>query len=170
MNTSVQSGTNQAFFYIDGIPTKGLWVDMDEITEWDQVKAQLEEKFPNSEVDEILCSDIEGLPKFFYASNCDSFGMREWAAFKEEQSEYRLEEDLISAYFDNCGPTPLESVEDAFWGEFDTDEDFARDYLEASGMLAGLPEHLAYYFDYEKYARDLMMDCFSSNGFYFRNL
>lgn len=40
-------------------------------------------------------------------------------------------------------------------GQHDTFQDYAEQYLDDVGDLAKLPEHLAYYFDYEKYARDL---------------
>lgn len=40
-------------------------------------------------------------------------------------------------------------------GQYDTFQDYAEQYLDDVGDLAKLPEHLAYYFDYEKYARDL---------------
>lgn len=32
---------NQVFFYVDGIPTKGLWIDMGLIDSWDEIKAEL---------------------------------------------------------------------------------------------------------------------------------
>ena len=33
-----------AFFYIDGVPTKGTWVDLDESTTWDDIAAAIEGK------------------------------------------------------------------------------------------------------------------------------
>lgn len=40
-------------------------------------------------------------------------------------------------------------------GQWNTFQDYAEQYLDDVGDLAAIPEHLAYYFDYEKYARDL---------------
>jgi antirestriction protein len=160
---------NQAFFYIDGIPTKGLWVDIDNVNGWEDVSELLAVAFPDSVIDEILCADVEGLARHFYASNCDSFGMSEWVEFQEERSSCYLSDEVIDAYFDNCGVSPLGDVEDSYLGEFSSDTDFAEDYLDNTGDLAQIPENLRWYFDYEAFARDLMMDCFSSNGHYFRN-
>jgi len=162
---------NQAFFYIDGIPTKGTWVDMDDITEWEQVEAILLDLFPTAQIDEILCSDIEGLPRHFYASNCDSFSMTEWADFKEQLEATHLDAEVIDAYLDNMGSSGVDisDIEDAYYGEFDDFTDFAQRLLEDTGDLEQIPESLRYYFDFEAYGRDLSHDFFESNGHFFRN-
>ena len=163
---------NQAFFYIDGIPTKGTWVDMDDITEWEQVEAILLDLFPTAQIDEILCSDIEGLPPHFYASNCDSFSMTEWADFKEQLEATHLEAEVIDAYLDNMGSSGVDisNIEDAYQGEYDDWTDFAYRLMEDTGELNSIPESLRSYFDYEKFGNDLSYDFFESNGHFFRNL
>lgn len=163
---------NQAFFYIDGIPTKGTWVDMDDITEWEQVEAILLDLFPTAQIDEILCSDIEGLPRHFYASNCDAFSMTEWADFKEQLDATHLDAEVIDAYLDNMGSyggVDISDIEDAYYGEYDDFTDFAHRFLDDTGDLEQIPENLRYYFDYEAYGRDLSHDFFESNGHFFRN-
>lgn len=45
--------------------------------------------------------------------------------------------------------------ENNYAGQWDTFQEFAEQYLDDVGDLAAIPERLAYYFDYEKYARDL---------------
>jgi antirestriction protein len=168
---SHSGGEHQGFFYVDGIPSKGLWVDLMEVRSWDDIRERLELEFPLSDLDELLCADIEGLPKHFYYSACDSFSMNEWVDFLEDwESHDHLEAEIIDAYFDNCGVVGLDQVEEAYSGQFNSDEDFAYDLMESTGDLSQIPESLRFYFDYEKFARDLMMgDYFSSNGYYFRN-
>jgi antirestriction protein len=165
---------NQAFFYIDGIPTKGAWIDMDDITEWEQVKEQLANhlKIDAGNIDEILCSDIEGLPRHFYASNCDSFSMTEWADFKEQLEATHLDAEVIEAYLDNMGAyggVDISDIEDAYYGEYDTFEDFVYQFVEDTCILEGMDDSVRGYFDYEKYGRDLSHDYFESNGHIFRN-
>ena len=163
---------NQAFFYIDGIPTKGLWVDLDEVTEWEQVEEKLLDLFPTSQIDEILCSDVEGLARHFYASNCDSFAMSEWADFKEQMDNTHLEAEIIDAYLENMGSASgvdMSDIEDAYCGEFDDWTDFAYDMVENCGYLAEMPPSIRGYFDYEKFGRDLSYDFFESNNHFFRN-
>lgn len=48
--------------------------------------------------------------------------------------------------------------EEHYAGQWDTFQDYAEQYLDDIGDLAKLPEGLAYYFDYEAYARDLAHD------------
>lgn len=162
-------GDNQAFFYIDGIPTKGCWVDLDQIGSWEDIKLQLSEWFPSTVFDEVLCADVEGLAHHFYSSSCDAFDLDAWLEFLQEKAGTHLSDEVIDAYFENCGVSSLSDVEEAYQGEYNSDEDFAVQLLDDTGELD--PDSiLGQYFDYEKYACDLMMDYFESNGHYFRNL
>jgi antirestriction protein len=166
---------NQAFFYIDGIPTKGNWIDLDDITDWDGVKSELAKSLglKADDLDEILCSDIEGLPRHFYASNCDGFSMTEWADFKEQLEATHLDAEVIDAYLDNMGSyggVDISNIEDAYYGEYDDFTDFAYHLMEDTGDLEQIPESLRGYFDYEKFGRDLSYDFFESNGHFFRNI
>lgn len=165
---------NQAFFYIDGIPTKGAWIDLDTITEWDEVRAELAKhlSIDAGNIDEVLCADVEGLPRHFYASNCDGFSMTEWADFKEQLDATHLDEEVIDAYLDNMGAyggVDISNIEDAYQGEYDDFTDFAYRLMEDTGELGSIPESLRSYFDYEKFGHDLSYDFFESNGHFFRN-
>jgi antirestriction protein len=168
--SSHSGGDNQGFFYIDGIPTKGLWIDLDQVGAWEDIQLRLSEAFPSAVIDEVLCADVEGLAHHFYAISCDSFDLDAWVEFLEEKAGTHLSDEVINAYFENCGASSLSDVEEAYAGEHNSDEDFAVDLLEQCGDLDSMSEPLRSYFDYEKYARDLMMDYFESNGHYFRNL
>jgi antirestriction protein len=168
---SHSGGDNQGFFYIDGIPTKGLWIDLDQVGGWEDIQLRLSEAFPSAVIDEVLCADVEGLAHHFYACSCDSFDLDAWVEFLEEKAGTHLSDEVINAYFENCGASSLSDVEEAYAGEHNSDEDFAVDLLEQCGDLDSMAENLRSYFDYEKFARDLMMcDYFESNGHYFRNL
>lgn len=79
------------------------------------------------------------------------------------------EREAWRAWLSN-GMTPdLDTMREAYYGEFASDYDFAVNIVEESGYLANVPENISNYFDYEAYARDLMFDFFESNGHYFRN-
>jgi antirestriction protein len=63
---------------------------------------------------------------------------------------------------------PPASIPEAYQGTYDSDEDFAADLAESCGYLNAMPENLRYYFDYEKFARDLMIgDYVEDSGHYF---
>ena len=77
-----------------------------------------------------------------------------------------LEEDVFAAGAEL--DIPPASISDAYQGYFQSDEDFAAELAESMGLLDGMPENLRYYFDYEKFARDLMIsDYMEENGYYF---
>ncbi|ELW7001333.1 antirestriction protein ArdA [Escherichia coli] len=55
----------------------------------------------------------------------------------------------------------VEGFRDAWWGEADSEEAFAVEFVSDTGLLADVPETVALYFDYEAYARDLFQDSFT---------
>ena len=79
------------------------------------------------------------------------------------------EREIVAAWIGNGMESDLETMRECYAGEFSSDEDFAEDYLESTGMLLEIPESLRYYFDISAFARDLMNDYFDFNGHYFRN-
>ena len=65
---------------------------------------------------------------------------------------------------------------ESYAGEFGSDMEFAEDFIDSTDYLRELPEHLAQYFDYEKFARDMMYDYWKSDRtsnftcYYFRSI
>lgn len=55
----------------------------------------------------------------------------------------------------NVDYSSTKNFKDSFQGEWDSVEDYARDFLESCGWLDDIPEELQCYFDYAAYARDL---------------
>jgi len=170
MNTT--TATAPAFFYIDGIPTKGAWVELDSSTTWETIADAIREAIPGADCDEILCADAEGLARHFL-SRYDCFDLKAWTEWIEAAERTHLEPELIALYCDNIGQWDAETVqaaEDSYYGEHDSPEDFAAELLENTGELSSIPENLRYYFDFEKYARDLLItDFFETEGHYFWN-
>jgi len=64
---------------------------------------------------------------------------------------------------------PLDKVEDAYYGEYASDETLAEDYADSTGMLDSIPENLQLYFDFEMFGRDLAMDFSEHAGHYFHS-
>lgn len=161
---------NRGFFYFTSNPLHGRWFDLDPDTTEEVIRAALAKELNNGqEIDELFISDSEGFATYFCSREC--FDFAEWETFLEELETTHLDEDVIMAYFENCGAASLDDVEEAYSGEWDSEEAFAEDLLEQCGDLDRMPDNLRCYFDYEKFARDLMIsDYFESNGHYFRNL
>lgn len=82
--------------------------------------------------------------------------------------------DMLKAYVKATGERledverQLEEAQERFAGEFENDEDFAYQTLESLGNLDNLPPFISCHIDWSGVARDLMMDYYSANGYYFQ--
>jgi antirestriction protein len=166
------TATASAFFYIDGIPTKGCWVELDSSTTWETIAGAIREKIPGAIVDEILCAGAQGLAEEFLSAY-DSFELQAFCEWMEAVEASHLDPEVIAAYCSNNGDWDAEGVEAAeecYAGTYDSDEEFAEDLADQLGLLDQVPENLRYYFDMGRWARDLLMgDYFVNEGHYFHN-
>lgn len=171
--------SNRAFYYVDGIPTKGIWIDLDLVDSEDEILEQLadadlipretDEDYPDQEGDpqyggDLLVADAEGLACCFLGR----YGTFQLDKFVEARDS-EFDDDVVKAYLDCFGEWDENECADRYRGEFQSWEDMAEALLDETGQLSEIPENLRYYFDYEKYARDLRCagDMCESNGFFF---
>lgn len=170
--TTITKADAAAFFYIDGIPTKGCWVDLDSTTTWDDIAAAIRQKYPSADCDEILCADAEGLAEEFLSAY-DSFELKSFCEWMAAAEACHLWPEIVAAFCSNIGNWTAEGVQaavDCYCGTFDSDEEFAEDLADQLGLLDQVPENLRYYFDMGKWASDLLIDdYFVSEGHYFHN-
>lgn len=79
------------------------------------------------------------------------------------------EEKALTAYFKATSALDAKDFEESYSGCFSNDIDFVQDLLESCGDIpSNLPSYI--YIDWERTARDIMMDYSESDGYYFRNL
>jgi len=68
----------------------------------------------------------------------------------------------------------IQSVEEAYQGEYSTPKEFAEHLADECGILSDMPQQYRNYFDYEAYGRDLFLSgdfwIDEDNGFVFRSL
>ena len=154
-----------AFFYVDGIPTKGAWVDLDWVHSWDEVRDSLTRQGITAREygGDILVADIEGvLTPCCYSSSFDLFDLDRFMQMQEEITRRGFDAEAVAAFVDWYGSWDADAFENAYMGRYDSEKDYAEQYIEDSGMLDSMPENLRYYFDVESFARDVFMD-----GYYF---
>jgi len=78
-------------------------------------------------------------------------------------------EEIIEAAI-GCDISP-ENIEERYCGQFNSDGDFAMDFYDGVYGLSKLDELFpGLHVDWEGTARDLMMDYYEDNGYYFRVL
>lgn len=164
---------NRVFFYVDGIPTKGLWIDMDLIDSWDEIKdALVEGEFCTADYDgDILVADAEGLCRPF-AGTYGGFDLDEFVDCRDHKTH--APDEAKVAYVNWMRSWSGDRFDDAYYGDFSGESDpelaFAENYVDEAGLLSEVPEDLRYYFDYKAFARDLFINDFhEEDGFIFHN-
>lgn len=165
---------NRVFFYVDGIPTKGCWIDLTEFHDSDDIAQELADKgfIPKDEDGEpdyggdILAADAEGVMRHFIGT-CDFFDLDGATSLLAYEGQY--DDDVIEAAVELFGTKDFAEHLDDYIGHFENQTDLAYHFVEECGDLSDMPERLQAYFDYEKYGRDLAMDFMESDGHYFHS-
>lgn len=144
----------------------GGWLTLNEFADVDEFIEKCKEIHSDEEDPELMFQDSEELPDRFFTES--SVSPLFW-----ELDDY-ADLDAIGEYMDWRGISAdefdISDFEDSFNGYYDSKEEFAEQLLDECGDLSSIPESLRYYFDYEKFARDLFMsDYYFSNGYVFRH-
>jgi hypothetical protein len=80
-----------------------------------------------------------------------------------------LSAEVVQAYMDSTGNNDPTAEEVEYQGHFQSDEGFAEQLCEDIGYIPrDFPSFI--HIDWEWTAKEIMMDYFESDGYYFRNL
>lgn len=150
----------------------GAWIDCDKTAE--ELKEAIREMLSQSPVSQTepcegwAIHDYEG----FFSYRVDEYERLETLSeigaliTNNDDAEIILK---LMRHLDYDIEDSIDYFENNYQGKYDSDVDFAESFLEDTGDLNEIPEHLRCYFDYEYYARDLMNDYFEIKGHYFLN-
>lgn len=144
----------------------GRWFDLDGMN-YDDHQQEINdwlESLPGN-CEEYCIGDAEGAVEGFLGCNY-SIDAKFWDYMEAADNSYLEFEVFVAAGEADICP---DEVEDRFRGEWESDEDFAWNYIDETGMLDNIPEQYVGYFDVKAFARDLMMDFVEVNGYYFFN-
>ncbi len=117
---------------------------------------------------ELMFQDYECFPREWYSESCmdeDDFDKIQeyWKLVEEHGSE------VIDAFLDCFDADQLEHFDEMYLGQYDDEEDYARQFVEENYDLDRMMGNLAQYFDYEAMGRDLFSyDLQISDGYVFR--
>jgi antirestriction protein len=116
-----------------------------------------------------MFQDYQGFPREYYTESCmdeDDF----YKIFDYKRMCDLHGAEAIDDYIDL--DHDLADFEEAYCGEWDSEEDFARHIVDECYDLDRQMGSLARYFDYEAFARELFMYDYTmgANGNVFRNL
>ena len=147
---------------------QGLWIDLSSFNDYEDFCNFCQAIHADEPYGcEPMFQDYEGFPRCYYSES----------GFSEEDFEAILEysdmcqkhgADAIDDYLEHH--ENLDHFEEAYCGEWSSEEDFARHIVDECYDLERTMGNLSQYFDYEQFARDLFMYdyTFGSNGNVFR--
>ena len=127
----------------------GAWLDLDDYADRDAFLKAARELHKDEADPELMYQDFEGFPRSYYSESSVSDDLWDWIALDEDDRE------MLALYRDNVrDDADIDEARDRFAGKFDSESDWAANWLEDTGSLASVPENLRNYIDYEAYARD----------------
>ncbi|WP_298993213.1 antirestriction protein ArdA [uncultured Desulfovibrio sp.] len=155
----------------------GKWLTLDDFTDLEDLQEAVDNMLKESPImketgalaEECAIHDHEGFHGLIeeYSSLSDVWEIH---ALLEEHTD---NENALIAYVNWVGGTLADAVnrfDACYEGEWESEEAFAENLLEDTGVLSSLPDWAQQYFDMKKYSRDLFMtDYVYTDGFVFRN-
>jgi antirestriction protein len=128
---------------------RGQWLNLTDYADREEFLAACADLHKDEHDPEFMFQDHVNIPDGMISESSIEAELWEWLAMNDEDKE------LLAVYrkhVDQSGT--LEQARDGFMGTFESEEDWAEDFLEEGGLLNEVPESLRGYIDYEKYARD----------------
>lgn len=144
----------------------GKWFDLEDYADaddfWEDVRKYHAAEIAGTGEIEPMFQDWEGIPeRFISESHLDKDVWPEWVDLDEDDRE------LLEVYLEDVDQNgTLEKARDAYQGTFRSEADWAEDFLESTGGLEGLPDHLRNYIDFAAYGRDARLNgdvCFAEH-------
>jgi antirestriction protein len=130
---------------------EGEWLNVADFGSKEEFYTRAAEIHADEDDPEFMFQDHEGIADAFISESSIDEIVFEVANKDEETIEN------FNAFVDSMGSTDFNSFEEAFCGRYKSEVDYAESYVDECGMLAEIPENLRYYFDYERFARDLFI-------------
>ena len=132
----------------------GLWVDLSSFDDYDEFINFCKAIHADEEDPELMAQDYECFPRQWYnegfMSEDDFDNILEYSDMCDKHGS-----DAVDDYMEFHDT--LDNFEEAYCGEWDSEEDFARHIVEECYNLEKMMGNLANYFDYEAFGRELFM-------------
>ncbi len=144
----------------------GKWVDLTDFTDKEDFLAYCAELHKDEEDPQFMFQDYEDIPSAFISES--------WVSEMLWEMPDDINIDALAAFMYNYGMDAddfelFDKFQESYQGEWDSFELYAEQWFD-DVYLYDVPEHIRYYIDYEKFARDLEMDHAYISGYVFRDL
>ena len=132
----------------------GLWIDLSSFSDYDDFIDFCKAIHADEEDPELMAQDYEAFPRQWYN---EGFMSEDDFDHIQEYTELcdKYDVDAVDDYMEFADE--LDNFEEAYCGEWDSEEDFARHIVEECWDIERTMGDLSRYFDYEAFGRDLFM-------------
>ncbi|HGB9753149.1 TPA: antirestriction protein ArdA [Escherichia coli] len=148
----------------------GEWINLlDDVTDREDFYEKIAELHSDEADPEFMFQDYENMPRGIVSETSINWdyidGLRR--VLEENNEEWA---EAYALFVENFHDTDVENFYESYSGTADSEEDYAVQLLDETGELNAIPKNLRYYFDYEKFARDLFINDYTFiDGHVFRN-
>lgn len=152
----------------------GDWYDLYSYNNAEELFEAVREKHSQEDDPEFMVQDFEGFPEHMYS---ESMGVEDLQKVYEYFEAFNIVDnpDAFLTYIEHMGITENFEAEkavfeDKFYGEFESEADFAEQYLFECYPDADIPKFVRYYIDFEGlWYGSLRHDYTYIDGFVFRD-
>ena len=129
--------------------TKGEWLDLSHYASKDDFLAACAELHSDESDPELMFQDCEEMPAKFVGESFIDDQVWAWLELSEKERE------TVAIYFDEVNQdATIETALGEYDGEHESEQDWARDFWDHTGMLKQVPDFAHDYIDYDQFARD----------------
>ena len=145
----------------------GMWVDMVACGDYGTFMEVCHMLHADEEDPELMYQDYENFPESWYSeSGIDEDTFDKIIKFAELDED---DQEAYEAFVDSFSEDDFDTFKERYMGKWDSEEAWAEHIIDECYDLIGMMGHLASYFDYKAYARDLFIDdYYFTDGFVFR--
>ena len=147
----------------------GLWLDLTKFSDYDEFIDICRQLHADEDDPELMFQDYENFPRQLYCESC--MGEEVFDKIIEYADLSDSDKEAFDDYLALGRDYDIDAFHEAYQGKFDSEADFADYIISECYDLDSMMGNLSFYFDYEKYGRDLFLDGYSmgDNGHVFRD-
>lgn len=133
----------------------GMWLDLSTFDDYEDFANFCCAIHADESDPELMYQDYENMPGSLYSESMGEKGFEKIMEYCDLCDEYGV--SAVDDFLEFYSTDDLDRMHDAYVGEYDSKEDFAREIVNDCYELDKMMGDLSCYFDYEAFARDLFM-------------
>lgn len=128
---------------------KGDWLELENYADKEAFLEACAELHKDESDPEFMFQDFENIPKGLVGESYIDESVWDWLELDDDDRE------LLAVYQEHIDESgDIDRAREAFSGKWDSELDWAYDWIEQTDSLHGASEFMARYFDYESFLND----------------